>query len=75
MSIFSYSSVLTYVLVAQKNRFIEMVPLSTHNICLGWEIRKLNLRYALLTKVLHWMEFWLTETNMYVCGAVSLKPD
>ena len=29
---------------AQKGRLIETVPLSTHNICLGW--------YALLTKVL-----------------------
>ena len=29
---------------AQKGRVIETVPLSTHNICLGW--------YALLTKVL-----------------------
>ena len=30
---------------------VETVPLSTHNICFGWEIRKLNFRYALLTKV------------------------
>ena len=30
----------------------EMVLLSTHNICFGWEIRKLNFCYALLTKVL-----------------------
>ena len=49
---FSYPSILTYVLGAQKNRLIETVLLSTHNICFGWEIRKLNLRYALLTKVL-----------------------
>ena len=32
LSIFSYPSVLTYVLGAQKNRLIEMVLLSTHNI-------------------------------------------
>ena len=38
---FSYPSVLTYVLGAQKNRLIETVLLSTHNICFGWEIRKL----------------------------------
>ena len=29
----SYPSVLTYVLGAQKNRHIETVLLSTHNIC------------------------------------------
>ena len=33
--IFSYPSVLTFVLGAQKNRLIEMVLLSTHNICFG----------------------------------------
>ena len=33
--IFSYPSVLTYVLDAQKNRVIETVLLSTHNICFG----------------------------------------
>ena len=32
---FSYPSVLTYVLGAQKNRLIETVLLSTHNICFG----------------------------------------
>ena len=37
---------------AQKNNLIETVLLSTHNICFGWEIRKLNFRNALLTKVL-----------------------
>ena len=52
MYIFSYPSVLTYVLGAQKNRLIETVLLSTHNICFGREIRKLNFRLALLTKVL-----------------------
>ena len=41
MRIYSYPSVLTYVLGAQKNRLIETVLLSTHNICFGWEIRKL----------------------------------
>ena len=48
--IFSYPLVLTYVLGAQENRLIETVLLSTHNICFGWEIRKLNFWYALLTK-------------------------
>ena len=50
MLIFSYPSVLTYVLGAQKNHLIETVLLSTHNICFGCEIRKLNFHYALLTK-------------------------
>ena len=33
---------------AQKNHLTEMVLLSTHNICFGWEIRKLFVDYALL---------------------------
>ena len=33
--IFSYPSVLTFVLVAQKNQLIEIVLLSTNNICFG----------------------------------------
>ena len=33
--LFSYPSVLTYVLGAQKNRLIETVHLSTHNIYFG----------------------------------------
>ena len=35
LKIFSYPSILTYVLSAQKNRLIETVLLSTHNICFG----------------------------------------
>ena len=54
MYIFFYPSVLTYVLGAQKNCLIETVLLSTNNICFGWEIRKINFRYALLTKVLYY---------------------
>ena len=50
MQIFYYPSVLTYVLDAQKNRLIETVLLSNHNICFGLEIRKLFFWYALLTK-------------------------
>ena len=41
MWIFPDPSVLTYVLGAQKNHLIEMVLLSTHNICFCWERRKL----------------------------------
>ena len=33
--IFSFPTVLTYILGAQKNRLIETVLLSTHNICFG----------------------------------------
>ena len=33
--------ILAYVLCAQKNRLIETILLSTHNICFGLEIRKL----------------------------------
>ena len=48
----------SYVLGAQKNRLIETVLLSTHNICFGWEIRKLNFRYTLLTIVLAILQFF-----------------
>ena len=34
---------------AQKNRLIETVLLSTHNICFDWEIRKIIVSYALLS--------------------------
>ena len=44
-----------YVLCAQKNSFIKVVLLSTHNICFGQEIRKKNCRYALLTKGLDFL--------------------
>ena len=33
--IFYYPSILTFALGAQKNRLIETVLLSTHNICFG----------------------------------------
>ena len=38
--LFYFSSVLSFVLGVQKNRLIETVLLSTHNICFGWEIKK-----------------------------------
>ena len=34
---------------AQKNRLIEAILLSTHNM-FGWEIRKTNFWYTFLTK-------------------------
>ena len=42
-AIFSFSSILSYVLGAQKNRLIKTVLLSTHNICFISEIRNLFL--------------------------------
>ena len=36
LKIFSYPSVLTFLLGAQKNRLIETVLMSTHIICFGW---------------------------------------
>ena len=62
MWIFSYPSILTYVLGAQKNRLIEMVLLSTQNICFGWEKRKLNFRYTLFPKVL--IEFFFSTIDI-----------
>ena len=85
MQIFSYQSVLTYVLGAQKNRLIETVLLCTHNICFGWEMKKLNFRYALLTQVLElssqliWIcwSFQIIGTTMvlmlFIAGRRSLK--
>ena len=49
MQLFSYPAIKTYVLGAQKNRLIEMVLLSTHNICFGLEIRKIIFSYAHLS--------------------------
>ena len=48
MLIFSYGSVKTFVLCAQKNRLIQTVLLSTHNTCFGREIRKLNFTHSYL---------------------------
>ena len=43
LRLFFYPSVETCVLCAQKNRLIETDLFSTHNICFGCEIRKLDL--------------------------------
>ena len=56
---FSLFTSFTFVLGAQKNRPIETVALSTHNICFGWEIRKLIFIYALLSSDL-FNYFWNT---------------
>ena len=47
--LFSYPSVGTCVLGAQKNRLIETVLLSTHNKCFAWEIWKIIFNYLLLS--------------------------
>ena len=39
---FFLSIVHTYALGAQMNHLTEMILLSTHNICVGSEVRKLN---------------------------------
>ena len=39
--VFSYRSILSFVLGAQKNHLIQTVSLSTHNIWFGWAIWKL----------------------------------
>ena len=52
LSIFSYAYALADVLGAQKNRLIETVLLSTHNIWFGWEIKKIFFCYTPLTRVL-----------------------
>ena len=51
MLIFRFPSALTYVLGAQKNRLIEMVLLSTHNIPFGLEIIKLRILNSLIEKI------------------------
>ena len=43
---------LAYVLGAQKNRLIETVLLSTHNICFGCKIRKIFFCHTLFNLVL-----------------------
>ena len=65
--IFSYPSILTFVLGAQKNRLIETVLLSTHNICSGWEIRKISFNYTLLSRGLlySWINAQLSSPLMY----------
>ena len=44
MWLVSYPSVWTCVLGAQKNRLIETLLLSTHNVCFGWGIKKKNFQ-------------------------------
>ena len=50
--LFLYPSIKTFVLGTQKNRLIETVLLSTHNICFGWEIKKIVFQNALISGAL-----------------------
>ena len=52
MKIFSYTSILTFVFGAQKNRLIEMVILWTQNIWL--RNKKINSNNALLSRGLRY---------------------
>ena len=61
-----FPSVLTNALGAQKNPLIE----STHNICLGWEIRKLIFLDTLLTKGL-WYNHMLHNTFAETCNIMT----
>ena len=49
LHLFPYSSILTCVLGAQKNRLIETVLLSTHSTSFGYIIRKIIFQYTLLS--------------------------
>ena len=62
---FSYPSVLTYVLGAQKNHLIETVLLSTHNICFSWEIWKIFFPYTLLTIALFFVGIFIFPRNYF----------
>ena len=68
---FSYPSVLTYFLAAQKNHLIETVLLSTHNICFGREIGKLIFWYVHLTKCLQYTCIFSNSFSLltmdYIC--------
>ena len=70
--IFSYPSILTYVLGDQKNRLNEKVLLSTHNICFGREIRKLIFIYALFTKDLgEWKRIYICDYSVKYIGQAN----
>ena len=71
--LFYYLSIETCVLGAQKNRLIETGPLSTHNICFGWEIKKIDFHYTLLSGALIKEYFWLSMvevSNIYCINTV-----
>ena len=68
--IFSYQSVYTFVLGSQKNCLIDTVLLSTHNICFGWETRKLIFDYTLF-----YLEAWKILTFLVkLANSYNPKP-
>ena len=64
-----------YVLGAEKNRLIETVLLSTHNICIRCEIKKITFQYALLSGGLSVLEstFALNDNSSYTIGPIFNK--
>ena len=58
---------------AQKNRLIETVLLSTHNICFGREIRKIVFCYALLSGGLDMYNSFLVSNDF--CCLLNVVPD
>ena len=68
--VFSYLSFfLTFILGAQKNCVIEAVLLSTQNLCLVWEMRKIIFIEALLPRDLLPLCWWFSSksTNFQSC--------
>ena len=61
---------------AQKNRLIETVLLSTHNICFGREIKKIVFQNTLIWRPDNRVQMGLDETQhvFRVSKKVSLKP-
>ena len=64
--IISFPLVLTFVLGTQKNSLIETVLLSTHNICVGWELRKIIFNSNALEYVT--TSDWITSK---ICNSIS----
>ena len=58
---------------AQKNRLIETVLLSTHNICFGLEIKKIIFQYTLLSGGLVYTCITLPIINNLTECVVSIK--
>ena len=59
LQIFSYPLILTCVLGAQKNRLIETVLSSTHNMCFGLEMRFILTTYL-------FKHFYLGALSKYI---------
>ena len=51
---------------AQKNRLIETVLLSTHNICFDEEMRKMLFNYALLSGGMQYLNITVNKTLTHV---------